>query len=132
MCGQLLVLDLQLNALDELTEWLWEREGNPPCQPLKEMQCNGFRYVLYCDLESNLSDEEINPESLAERAIESVHKIPGQNAIRYIANNVAQRIITPLTYAYRDAILRRTGAAELAGAEEFILRSGQSLKAKKN
>ena len=28
--GQLLVLDLQLSALDELMEWLWEREGNPP------------------------------------------------------------------------------------------------------
>ena len=130
--GRLLVLDLQLSALDELIEWLWEREGNPPRELLKQMECNGFDRVLYCDLESNLTDEEINPESLAQFAIDSVHKRPERNAVKYLANNIAQGIITPLTYAYRDAILRRTGAAELAGAEEFILRSGQSLKAKKN
>ncbi len=80
----------------------------------------------------HLGDEEINPESLAERAIESVHKIPERNAVRYRANNIAQGIITLLTYAYRDAILRRTEAVDLTAAEEIILRSGQNLPAKKD
>jgi hypothetical protein len=43
-----------------------------------------------------------------------------------------QGIITPLTYPYQDAILRRTGAVDLAEAEEIILRSGQKLPAKEN
>jgi hypothetical protein len=72
--GQLLVLDLQLSTLDEWIEWLWEREGNPPRELLKQMECNGFGRVLYCELESNLTAKEINPESLARFAIESVDK----------------------------------------------------------
>jgi hypothetical protein len=130
--GQLLVLYLQLRALDELMEWLWEREGYPPRELLKQMECHGFGCVLYCDLESNLRDEKINPEALAEFAIGSVHKIPERNAVRYLANNMVQGIITPLTYPYQDAILRRTGAVDLAEAEEVILRSGQKLPAKEN
>lgn len=78
---------------------------------------------FYCDLASNLSDEEITAESLAQFAIESVRKIPMRNAIRYLAQNIEQGVVTPLTYAYRDAILRRTGAVDLTEAEKIILRS---------
>jgi len=55
-----------------------------------------------------------------------------RNAVRYLANNIVQGIITPLTYPYHDAILRRAGAVDLAEAEEVILRSGQNLPAKEN
>jgi hypothetical protein len=88
--GQLLVLDMQKSALDELMEWLWEREGEPPRDRLKQiMECGGFGCVLYCDLASNLA------ESLAQFAIESVRKIPMRNAIRYLAQNIEQGVITP-------------------------------------
>jgi hypothetical protein len=119
--GQILVLDLQVNALDQLTEWLWEREGRPPREGLKQMAYRGFACVLYCDLESTLGAEEINPESLAEFAIESVRHSPRRNAIGYLAQNIDQGIITPLTHAYRDAILRRTEAANLPDAERSLL-----------
>ena len=126
--GQLLVLDILKSALDELTEWLWEREGKPPWDRLKQMACGGFGCVLYCDLEATLSDYKINPEKLAQCAIESVHRSPGRNAIRYLAENIEQGIVTPLTYAYRDAILRRTGGAALTDAEQIVLRSVRGVK----
>jgi hypothetical protein len=58
--------------------------------------------VLYCDLKSTVRDEELNPESLAAFAIESVRRSPEKNAIRYLAQNIEQGIITPLSYSYRD------------------------------
>jgi hypothetical protein len=125
--GQLLVLDIQVSALDELRDWLWEREGKPPRERLNQMACSDFGCVLYCDLASTLRDEEINPESLAAFAIESVHNNPERNAIKYLAQNIEEGVITPLTYAYRDAILRRTGAVDLTEAEEIVLRSGRRL-----
>jgi hypothetical protein len=121
--GQLLVLDMRKDELDELTEWLWEREGKPPRELLMQMPCGEFGCVLYCDLEATLRDDDINPESLAEFAIESVSKSPARNAIRYRAQNIEQGIVTPLTYAYRDAILRRAGATDLTEAEQIVLRS---------
>src|SRR5215831_20210264 len=44
--------------------------------------------------------------------------------LRYLAQNLEQGFVTPLTFAYRDAILRLTGAADLKGAEEVIARAG--------
>ena len=121
--GQLLVLDIQVSALDQLREWLWEREGKPAPERIRGMECGGFGCVLYCDLESTLRDEELNPKSLAAFAIESVRRSPERNAIKYLAQNIGQGIITPLTYAYRDAILRATGAVDLRQAEEIALDS---------
>ena len=57
---------------------------------------------------------------LLDRA-EVVHALAARNAIRYLAQNIEQGIVTPLTYAYRDAILRRTGAADLTEAEVVAL-----------
>ena len=74
-----------------------------------------------------LRQEEINPESLAEFAIESVGRSPVRNAIRSLAQNIEQGIVTPLTFAYRDAILRRTGAVDLNEAERLVLRSVDGL-----
>jgi hypothetical protein len=121
--GQLLVLDLHKDRLAELTEWLWQREGRPPRELLRQMECDEFDLVLYCDLEATLKDEEINAESLAQFAIDSVAKNPARNGIRYLAGNIEHGIITPLTYAYRDEILHRTGTTSLSAAEGEILRS---------
>ena len=121
--GRLLVLDIHDNGIDELREWLWEREGRPAREQLKQMACAEFGSVLYCDLPATLRDEEIIPESLAEFAIESVRQSPARNAIRYLAQNIEHGIITPLTYTYRDAILRRAGAVDLNQAEDIVLRS---------
>ena len=121
--GQILVLDLQVDRLLELSEWLWDREGRPPRDQLGQMACAEFEVVLYCDLEATLKDEEINAESLAQFAIDSVAKSPERNAVRYLAGNIEHGIITPLTYAYRDEILRRTGTASLGAAEEKIMHS---------
>lgn len=121
--GKLLVLDLRVDALEELDEWLWQREGRPARERIKRTECNGFGCVLYCDLEATLRDEELNPESLAAFAIESVRQSPQRNAIKYLAQNIGQGIVTPLTYRYRDAILRLTGAVDLREAEEIALRS---------
>jgi cation transport regulator ChaC len=120
--GQLLVLDLEAKALEELREWLWEREGRPPRERLKAMECGRFGCVLYCDLESTLRDEEINPDSLAAFAIASVRQSPARNAIRYLAQNIEQGIITPLTCTYHDAILRLTGTIDLREAEMIAAR----------
>lgn len=119
--GQLLVLELKQSALDQVRQWLWEREGRPPRDLLKQMACGGFECVLYCDLEATLREDEINAESLARLAIASVRNNPAHNAIRYLARNIEQGIVTPLTYAYRDAVLRRTGAADLTEAEAVAL-----------
>ena len=121
--GQLLVLDIEQSGLAQLTEWLWEREGRPPRELLKQMAFADFERVHYCDLEATLGDKEINAESLTEFAIASVSISPARNAIQYLAQSIAQGIVTPLTYAYRDAILRRTGARDLAQAEELLLAS---------
>ena len=56
-------------------------------------------------------------------AIASARRSPTRNAIRYLAQNVEHGILTPLTYAYRDGILRRTGAADLTEAEAAVLSS---------
>jgi hypothetical protein len=66
----------------------------------------------------------LNAESLAAFAfaIDSVR--PTRNAIRYLAQNIGQGIVTPLTYAYRDAILRLTGAVDLKAAEKIVARAG--------
>jgi len=126
--GRLLVVDMQQGALDQLREWLWEREGRPRRELLKQMTCGGFDYVLYCDLEATLREDEINAESLARMAIASVRNSAARNAIRYLAQNIEHGIVTPLTFDYRDAILRRTGAADLTEAEAVALSSTDRLK----
>lgn len=119
--GKILVLDVQVNGINEAREWLREREGNPPGQRVKEMEWDGFGRVLYCDLEATIGDADLNPESLAKFAVDSVHEKPDRNGIRYLANNIEQGVITPLTYAYRDAILRVARASDLWEAEKNIL-----------
>ncbi len=118
--GKLLVLDVERDGFGEVEEWLWQREGKPPRARIKRMEFNGFARVLYCDLEATLDVAELTAESLARFAIESVHTKPERKGIRYLADNIDRGIVTPLTYAYRDA-LRLTGAIDLRQAEKILL-----------
>ena len=67
------------------------------------MRLAGLDHVLYCDIESNICDPDLNAESLARFAIESVSSKPERNGIAYLARNIEMGIITPLTHAYQDA-----------------------------
>ncbi|MEX0806167.1 MAG: hypothetical protein WD688_23030 [Candidatus Binatia bacterium] len=107
--GQVLVLDGGANRLAEVGEWLWQRENRPKRRCIKEMRLAGLDHVLYCDIESNIRDTDMNAESLARFAIESVSSKPERNGIAYLARNIEMGVITPLTHAYQDAILRLTG-----------------------
>jgi hypothetical protein len=118
--GQVLVLDVGANRLAEVQEWLWQRENRPKRSCIKEMCLAGLDHVLYCDIESNIRDADMNAESLARFAIESVSSKPKRNGIAYLARNIEMGVITPLTYAYQDAILRLTGCSDLDEAESQV------------
>lgn len=90
------------------------------------MARGGFGCVRYNDLEVTLIKDDVHAESLAQCAIDSARKNKARNAIPYLAQNIEHGIITPLTYAYRDVILRRTEAADLKDAEPVVLRSSHS------
>jgi len=55
---------------------------------------------------------------LGDRA-EVVHALAARNAILYLAQNIEQGIVTPLTYVYRDAILCRTGGGRSDGSRGY-------------
>lgn len=118
--GQVLVLDVGANRLGEVREWLWKRENRPNRRSIKEMRLAGLDHVLYCDIESNIRDADMNAESLARFAIESVSSKPERNGIAYLARNIEMGIITPLTHPYRAAILRITGCSDLDDAESQV------------
>lgn len=118
--GQVLVLDVGANRLAEVRVWLWERENKPKQRCIKEMRLADLDHVLYCDIESNIRVADINAESLARFAIESVSTKPERNGIAYLARNIEMGVITPLTYAYQDAILRLTGCSDLDEAESQV------------
>ncbi len=119
--GQILVLSVESEAIGYAREWLREREGNPPDEWIREMKLGGFDHVLYCALEPTLSETDIKPETLASFAIASVQKTPEKNGVRYLRQNIEGNVITPLTYAYRDEILRQSGAKDLLEAEKVFL-----------
>ena len=86
------------------------------------MAIAGFRSVLYTDLVANITDSQLTADHLADLAIESVAsaKDVERNGIRYLADNVRRQIITPLTDAYINAVLRKTGARDLGEAEKLL------------
>ena len=120
--GQVLVLDAVGRELDYIRQCLREREGNPPDAGIREMKLAGLDHVLYCDLEPTLAPSEISPENLAGFAMASVRLRPDKNGVRYLRQNIEANIITPLTYAYQEEILRRSGANDLLEAEEVLQR----------
>ena len=119
--GQILVLDVEASRLPEVRIWLWERENKPKRSSIKEMRLAGIQHVLYCDIDANISDSALTADSLARFAIDSVSHKPDRNGIAYLARNIELNIVTPLTYDYRDAILRLTSSDNLDEAEKKVL-----------
>lgn len=88
--------------------------------------------VLYCALRANFTaitdpqqSQQAKASLLAKRAIESVapHTFEaGRDGIRYLADALSAGIQTPLSAAYRDAVLERTGAATLEQARQRVAR----------
>ena len=86
----------------------------------------GLPVVLYAAGTPNLPEvipDDIpmaeKAETLARLAIASLTPdtaAAGHDGIRYLADAIAQGIVTPLTEPYRQAILRLTGTADLAAA----------------
>jgi hypothetical protein len=124
--GQILVLDVGASRLAEVREWLWQRENKPKRRCIKEMHLAGIEHVLYCDIESNICDSNLNADALARFAIDSVSLKPERSGIAYLARNIELGIVTPLTYAYRDAILRLTSSGDLDEAEKKVLSHGKT------
>jgi hypothetical protein len=86
--GQVLVLDVGANRLADVREWLWQRENKPKRHCIKDMRLAGLDHVLYCDIESNIRDADMNADSLAKFAIESLSSKPERNGIAYLARNI--------------------------------------------
>jgi hypothetical protein len=90
----------------------------------------GLPVVLYAAGAPNLPEvipDDIpvaeKAETLARLAIASLTPdtaAAGHDGIRYLADAIAQGIITPLTEPYRQAVLRLTGAADLAAARATV------------
>lgn len=77
----------------------------------------GFDQVLYTRVLPNIDD--LTPEHLADLAIDSARAAAGDegnDGITYLRNALSHGIETPLSGAYREAILRKTGAGTLEDA----------------
>lgn len=121
-----MVLDVRTWAKEDVCAWLQRREGGGPATRVKTMSFGGLPVVFYADLESNI--DPINAEQLAELAIKSVQTAGDLNGICYLADNIDRGIHTPLTNAYRDAILARTGAPNLQVAESILRSKDRTLQ----
>jgi len=120
--GEILALDIKDDQLDAVREWLRSREGRPALSRIKVMALAGLRSVLYADLVANIPDLQLTADHLADLAIASVACAQDveRNGIRYLADNVERRIVTPLTDAYIDAVLQKTSARDLTEAEKIL------------
>lgn len=75
----------------------------------------GFATVLSTRIGANI--DALTAEHLAALAIQSAREAPsGKDGISYLVNAMQAGIVTPLTSAYKAAILEQTGAADLTSA----------------
>ena len=121
--GEILVLDIKDDQLNDAREWLRAREGWPPPSRIKVTALGGLRSVLCADLAANIPVPKLTADHLADLAIKSVALAEDveRNGIRYLADNIERQIVTPLTDAYIDAVLRKTGARDLREAEKILV-----------
>jgi hypothetical protein len=121
--GKLLITDLENTQENtrQVREWVWLREGKPTCDSVKsECFSSDYPTVIFADLQPNIEIADLSAEKLACFAIQSVRQCPGRNGIAYLARNIQNDIITPLTECYKREILRQTGTTSLAEAERKI------------
>ncbi len=124
--GQILVLDLPdtEEKRDKVSHSLWIREGRPPWAAIRTMAAGGIKTVFYVDLEPTLPNP--NPRLLVDFAVASVAKCretgqTNKNGIRYLRDNLAIGVVTPLSRAYEEAILAKLHAKDLYEAEEIAI-----------
>ena len=118
--GAILMLDVWDWDKERVRELLWEREGKPDRSAIKSKKISERLTLLYADLDANIPDDRLNAEHLADLAISSVPLACERNGIRYLADNIEAGIFTPLTLPYCGAILKKTGAPNLAQAEQIV------------
>ena len=133
--GTILVLDSTV-SLDHARTLVWRREtrnefttkryARPkkpgPNRVLIEITTNlaDIDTVLFTRIGSNI--ERPTAERLAKLAIRSARReagAKGDDGISYLSSVITRRITTPLLPAYRDAILRETGARNLEEAHRL-------------
>lgn len=132
-CGSIVnaeILVLDVTNLDEATRILACREGcrNHSIKRTNELEGEhrDLSAVLYTALGSNLKTSQMAPACLALRAMCSCRKLKRQrkedkNGIRYLAENIKSGVVTPLTCAYRQAILDACRVSTLEEAERHCL-----------
>ena len=117
--GGLLLLAGHLE-LGQATDLLAEREGLLSARGVVQVDLPGDRLVLAASLPRNLPAPDMTPRALARRAIASVHGDGRRNGVRYLAAALRSGIVTPLSEAYRDAVLEASGATSLDDAERLL------------
>jgi hypothetical protein len=116
--GAVMVLDIKRSDIDLAREWLRRRERTSE-KYIETTNAAGLEVVLYARLPPNIKEADLRPDRLAEFAIESVAVKPDRNGIRYLADNIKNGITTPLTEAYRIAVLSKLKAQDLEAAERI-------------
>lgn len=129
------VLDASV-TVEQAQTWAWRREigqfGAGEYKPRTNPQPNdvvvesidglgGVQTVLYIKIGGNLP--VLNAEDLARRAIKSAVGHAGKvdrDGISYLINAIKHGVVTPLTSAYVEEILKKTGATELTAALDTI------------
>lgn len=131
-----LVLKNDINIEDAMN-WVWRREtgkygaedryrpttkpGANTVQVLKLSDFAQVKTVLYTSIGANI--QGLTGEELARRAISSAQTpnvAPGEDGISYLMNAERNQIVTPLTHAYKQAILRLTSSRDLTSALKSV------------
>jgi hypothetical protein len=118
-------------SIDEARDMLWRRERRKECSKERYAESQSENAVLvrefhdsawvetalYTDFHESGKIAEPSPAELASAAIASVGKAEaGKDGISYLIHAIACGIQTPLTGAYKEEILRQTGATSLEAA----------------
>lgn len=118
VAGALLLLADDV-PLGEAVAMLALREGLPDTRGVVQVDMPGERVVLAASLPRNLPAPDMEPDALARRAVASAGTGP-RNGVSYLAGAVRAGIVTPLTAAYAERVLARTGAGSLDEAERLV------------
>jgi hypothetical protein len=115
--GSLLLLRDEV-TLGEAVAALARREGSHHRHVAEAMLGPGVT-ALVADLPRNLTDAEMEPRLLAERAVRSVAAGP-RNGVAYLRGALRSGVVTPRTHAYARAVCELAGARTLEQAERRL------------